>query len=116
MKTTVFILSLFLCLGGYAQTVSPDSAKYHEGELTTVCGKCVGTYTTKKGMTFLNFDQPYPISPFTAVIFASDSMNFEKSGYYKGKRLCVMGKVKMYNGKPEIILKKANQIRFPDGE
>jgi hypothetical protein len=114
MKVTLFVILLFFSFSLFSQTVAPDSAQYHVGALTTVCGVVVGVFTTKKGLTFLNFDKAYPINPFTAVIFPADSMNFEKPDFYKGKRICVTGRVKNYQGKTEIILKKANQIRFPD--
>ncbi len=113
MKAIAFVTFILLSLNAVAQLPS-DSAINHVGELTTVCGKVVGAYTSKSGTTFLNFDKPYPISEFSCVIFKGDSMNFEKANFYKGKRLCVTGMVKKYNGHAEIVLKKANQIRFPD--
>jgi DNA/RNA endonuclease YhcR with UshA esterase domain len=111
MKTLI----LFLLLSRFAFAQIPsDSAKYHIGKKITVCGKVVGAFTTKTGVTMLNFDKAYPMCEFTAVIFKGDSMNFEKGDFYKGKRICVTGMVKKFNGNAEIVLKKANQIRFPE--
>jgi hypothetical protein len=93
------------------QPVSPDSAKYHEGSLITVCGKVYGTHTGKTGVVMLNFGAAYPDQTFTAVIFADDASAFKKADEYNGKKLCVTGRVKMYQGKAEVILKSPDQLR-----
>src|SRR5207253_54313 len=95
-----------------AQTVSPDSAKYHEGSLTTVCGKVMGAFTSGTGKVLLNFGADHPNEKFTAVILSSDAAGFKfnPETHYKGKEVCVTGKIKMYKEKPQIVVTSANQI------
>ncbi len=76
-------------------------------------GKIVDTYRSEKSnVVFLNFEKPYPNQCFTAVIFNSNQYNFVKNpeNYYLDKVVRIMGKVKSYKGKLEIILKSKNQI------
>ena len=111
-----FLVALTAVRLSFAQ-VSPDSAQYHIGEMTTICGQVAGTHLTKAGMTFINFGKGYPNQSFVGVIMAKDSQNFKEwrpVDYLKGKKVCVMGTVKQYNGKPEIIIKSPTQIRFPE--
>src|SRR5690348_8434846 len=99
MKLTIISFFLFVCHAALAQTsITPDSAKYHEGSLTTVCGKVFDTHTGRGGVTKLNFGAAYPDSPFTAVIFSDDSSKFKHPEYYNGKKLCVTGKVQLWKG------------------
>src|SRR6267142_5669292 len=64
-----FIALSFAGLMAGAENIPAASAKDHLNETGTVCGKVVSTrYLDQSNkMTFLNFDKPYPESPFTAV-------------------------------------------------
>ena len=74
-------------------------------------------YSTKvldgNGMTFLNLGAEYPNSPLTIVIYSDSLGNFDNkpADYYKGKNICVGGKIKMYKGKPEIIINSKQSIQ-----
>ena len=59
---------------------------------------------------FLNFDS----GNFTCVIFKNSLPNFPflPQSYYFGKEVEVKGVVKLYKGKPEIILNNQAQIRI----
>lgn len=109
----IFPILVFITININAQIVSPDSARFHEGFLTTVCGKVIDTYQSKSKTIFLNFGNSYPNHTFTGVIMAKDTVNFKykPADYLKGKEICVMGMIKMYNNKPEVIIKSSNQIR-----
>jgi hypothetical protein len=63
--------------------------------------------------TFLNLDQPYPRQIFTAVIWGNDRGYFTSPPEiaYRGKRVCVTGLVKLYKGKPEIIVILPSQVK-----
>jgi hypothetical protein len=114
MKMIKLVLTLAMILPGaiaFSQTVSPDSAKYHEGALTTVCGKVYGTHAGKDGILKLNFGADYPDNTFTAVVFADDASKFKKVEEYNGKEICVTGKIQIYKGKAEVVLKEVNQLR-----
>jgi hypothetical protein len=106
-------------LAGWAATaqadpLAPENAVKHPGETVTVCGQVAGAKfaaQVRGGTTFLDFGKPYPDSPFTALIFASDRAKFgtpEKTA--QGKDFCVTGKIEMYQGKPQIVLKDPKQL------
>jgi micrococcal nuclease len=113
MKLVARFLLLFFSTFSYAQTVPPDSAKYHEGSLTIVCGKVMGTFKSKSGTTFINFGAAFPNQTFSAVIMESslEKFSYQPVDYLKNKDVCVTGMVKMYKEKPEILIKGPNQIR-----
>lgn len=88
---------------------------YFVGSECNVCGKVVATRYNKNtatAITYINFDEPYPNTPFSAVIFGKDRINFtyEPEIYLNGKMICVRGKVQMYNGKPQIIATSEKQF------
>jgi len=113
----IFFLFTSICLTqiSFSQTVPLDSVQFYEGKQITVCAKVMDTYVSKTNerTTFVNFGKPYPKSIFTVVIFEDDLSNFKytPSVYLKEKNVCVTGKVKIYNGKPEIIVSKEEQIK-----
>lgn len=82
------------------------------GKEKIVEGKITDAYRSKTNTVFLNFDKPYPNHCFVAVIFSSDQYKFVESaeGYYLNKTVRLKGKIKEYQGKPEIILKDPSQI------
>ena len=99
---------------GQADPLAPDEAAKHAGETATVCGVVAGAKfapQVRGGTTFLDFEKPYPNATFTALIFAGDRAKFgapEKTA--QGKDLCVTGKIEMYQGKPQIVLKDPKQL------
>jgi hypothetical protein len=113
-KTLIFIISICLWQISFSQNVPLDSVQFYVGKTITVCSKVQSTFVTKseKKTTYINFGKPYPNTTFTAVIFASDSSNFKyiPSEYLKEKNVCITGKVELYKDKPQIIVKKEEQI------
>lgn len=71
-------------------------------------------YDLKSNIAFLNFEKVYPDQCFTGVIFSSDLYKFVQNpeDYYLGKTVRIMGEVKEYQGRPEIILETSNQIEI----
>ena len=96
-----------------AADIPAAEAKDHIGETGSVCGKVAGTrYLDQSGITFLNFDKPYPDSPFTAIIRDANRAKFGKpEETYLNKDLCVTGKIEEYNKKPQIILTDPAQVK-----
>jgi len=90
-------------------------AKAHIGEQATVCGKVVSTRWAESSHgspTFLNFDQPYPDQVFTMVIWGSDRAKFgDPETTYRGKHVCVTGKIRTFKGVPEVVATEPSQIR-----
>jgi DNA/RNA endonuclease YhcR with UshA esterase domain len=94
--------------------LTANEAKDHIGETATVCGGVVSTHyapRTKGQPTFLNLDKPYPSQIFTAVIWGENRSKFgTPESEYKGKRICVTGKITEYRGVPEIVADDPGQI------
>ena len=97
------------------KTLTATEAKGHIGEQATVCGKVVSTRyaeDSRGSPTFLNFDQPYPNQIFTLLIWGSDRSKFgDPETSYRGKRICVTGKISDYKGVPEIVANGPSQVK-----
>jgi nuclease S1 len=97
-----------------AANLAPEDAQKHVGEDATVCGTVAGAKyaaQSKGGPTFIDFGKPYPDAIFTALILGTDRAKFgtpEKD--IQGKQVCVTGKIRLYQGKPEIILTDPKQL------
>jgi len=95
--------------------VDVAKAAEYEGKLVHVCSKVFSTKVLdSNGMTFLNVGGEYPNSPLTVVIYADQLKNFDfvPADYYKGKIICVSGTIKIYKGKPEIIINTPHSIEI----
>ncbi|MHA1410798.1 MAG: thermonuclease family protein [Candidatus Odinarchaeia archaeon] len=97
---------------GYDVVGACQAGKYLGRELI-IEGKIADTYHDLKSNTvFFNFEKPYPNQCFTGVIFSSNLHKFVQNpeDYYLNKTVRIMGEVKEYQGRPEIILETPNQI------
>jgi len=59
----------------------------------------------------LNFEQPYPNNPFTAVIFPANTNKFPEVEKLKGKTVEISGKIAQYRERPQIVLTSTNQVK-----
>lgn len=94
-----------------AETIGVADAKAHVGQTVTLEAAVNDVRTLRSGMTFIDVGGRYPDNEFTAVIFASDAGKFPNVGALGGKTVAISGAVQLYQGKPEIILKTADQIK-----
>jgi len=93
------------------QAVAPADAKAHIGQTVTIEGPVGNVYTARSGMTFIDIGGRYPDNAFAAVIFTDDSAKFPNVKALDGKLVDITGPVSLYRGKPEIILKSADQVK-----
>ncbi|MGL2965806.1 S1/P1 nuclease [Flavobacterium sp. XGLA_31] len=98
-----------------AITIEVNKAASYEGQLVTVCSKVYSTKyldSSKSKPTFLNVGADYPNAPLTIFIEESNRANFSNKPeeYYRDKNICVTGTIRMYKGKPEIIVSKESEI------
>src|ERR1017187_441778 len=84
-----------------ALTIGTAQAAAHIGKQVTVTG-VVAQVSFRPALVFLNFEKPYPNSPFTAIIRNNHTNEFDDLSALKGKSVAVKGQIKDYNGKPEI--------------
>jgi DNA/RNA endonuclease YhcR with UshA esterase domain len=59
----------------------------------------------------LNFGGSYPQQTFTAFIPVRNAATFPNAHELQGKTVEVSGPVKLYKGKPEIVLETASQLK-----
>ena len=58
----------------------------------------------------------YPNNAFTVVVFAANAAKFSYPlSTLNGKNICVSGKIKDYNGKPEIVVDDEKEITVKEG-
>lgn len=112
----VFFLGSIIASSVCAQKkLTAAEAKEHFGETATVCGEVVSANyagSSKGHPTFLNLDQPYPKQIFTVVIWDENRSKFGKPEEdYKGKQICVRGKITAYAGLPEMVVSDPRQIK-----
>ena len=96
---------------GSADPITPEAAAHHVGENATVRGVVAEVYRSRSGITLLDMGGRYPDNPFAAVIFPEDAIKFPDLGSLSGKMVEVTGSVRLYHGKPEIILRTPDQIK-----
>lgn len=93
------------------QTITPADAKTHIGQTVTVEGAVGNISTGRSGTIFIDVGGRYPDNSFAAVIFAADKSKFPDLTALAGKTVDITGAVSLYRGKPEIILKSADQVK-----
>jgi len=97
---------------GYDVVEACQAGQYRDREII-VQGRVTDAYHHSESNTvFLNFEKAYPNQCFTGVIFSSDLSKFVQhpEDYYLNKTVRIMGEVKEYQGRPEIILEDPLQI------
>jgi hypothetical protein len=94
-----------------APTIGAADAKSHVGQTAVVEAAVSDVRTARSGVTFIDMDGRYPDNRFVAVIFVSDLAKFPGVQGLAGKTVAVSGPVELYQGRPEIILRSAEQLR-----
>ncbi|MGA2359649.1 MAG: hypothetical protein ABSF66_11655 [Terriglobales bacterium] len=113
----IWVVAVLWATPGIAQnSISAAEAKNHVGEKATVCGEVASTHYAARSRgnpTFINLDNLYPNQIFTVLIWGSDRPKFgEPEETYRGKHICVTGKISDYKGVPEIIAYEPTQIKI----
>jgi DNA/RNA endonuclease YhcR with UshA esterase domain len=92
-----------------AKKIGAAEAGQHYNETLIVTGK-IAQVSVRPSVVILNLDKPSPDSPFSAVVFARATNRFGDLSKLQGKQVEIMGMVKQYRNKPEIILENTNQL------
>jgi DNA/RNA endonuclease YhcR with UshA esterase domain len=109
----MLVLALALTAApAFAQTIQPADARAHVGETVTVKSTVSEVHTAaRSGVTFLDMGGRYPNEAFMAAIFAEDVGKFPDVHALEGKTVDISGWVRLYRGRPEIILRDATQVK-----
>jgi len=117
MRTLITALCLTLSLTpALAQTALPPiitaaDAKGHIGQTAVVEASVSAVRTSRSGVTFIDMDGLYPDNRFAAVIFVDDIGKFPGVKALEGKTVTISGPVQLYQGRPEIVLRSAAQLK-----
>jgi DNA/RNA endonuclease YhcR with UshA esterase domain len=101
----------FAAAAARAETVAPNQAQAHVGQIVTVEGTVSEVYTGNSGTTFLDIGGAYPNNAFAAVIFKDDSGKFRDVDTLGGKTVDVTGAIRLYRGRAEIVVSDPAQIK-----
>lgn len=85
-------------------------ASQHVGETRCVTGKVVRVKVGVKGVHFLDFCEDQMSCPFSVVVFYDDLKDVGDVRRLAGRTIEIRGAVKIYDGRPEIILNRISQI------
>jgi hypothetical protein len=91
-------------------TISYTDAGENIGNLASVRGTLVDTYTSKSGTVFLDFCSSYKSCPFSGVIFADDVSKFKNLSSLSGKVVTLTGTISSYQGQAEMVLSDPSQL------
>jgi len=93
-----------------ADCLAIHEAGQHIGEVKCVTGKVVRIKVGAKGVHFLDFCEDQMTCPFTIVVFANDLKDVGDVRRLAGRTIEIRGALKIYDGRPEIILSRISQI------
>lgn len=117
MKQNLFFIAglLFAGMAAAQQEIKIEELDKHIGDSVTVCTKIYGGIfldRSKGTPTLLNAGANYPNAPLTVFIGAEARKLFKEAPevFYKGKQVCITGKIILYKEKPEIMLYEEKQI------
>jgi DNA/RNA endonuclease YhcR with UshA esterase domain len=86
------------------------------GASKRVTGKVLKVTRLSSGATFLNFCYDYRTCPFQVVVFRGDLRHVGDVRQLEGRVIEIRGDIKEYDGRPEIILRDARQLRGEAGK
>ncbi|HTT20024.1 MAG TPA: hypothetical protein VMG82_13830 [Candidatus Sulfotelmatobacter sp.] len=98
------------CTAQAADCVPIHEAAQHVGETRCVSGKVVRVKVGDKGVHFLDFCEDAMACPFTVVVFGHDLKDVGDVRRLAGRTIEIRGLLKVYDGRPEIILSRISQI------
>jgi hypothetical protein len=106
------IATLNAALADQPPIIADTDAAAHVGQVATVEGLVANVFVSSKGICFLDFEGAYPNEVFSGVVFSSSAARFGNLTTYRGKRVQITGQIRLYKGKPEIILESPGQLQL----
>jgi exonuclease VII large subunit len=96
---------------GHAECLPIEAATDHIGRNACVTGKVERIAQTQSGTVFLDFCADYRACPFTVVVFRKNLRDVGDLRVLEGQQINIHGKIKDYNGRAEIVLEDARQLK-----
>jgi hypothetical protein len=97
------------------QCVPFSDAQKHIGANRCVTGKVLHVKLGNGGVHFFDFCEDFRVCPFTVVVFPRDLKQVGDVRRLEGRQIEIEGKVKGYDGRAEIILRRPGQLRGEAG-
>jgi micrococcal nuclease len=107
------ILFTGLSVLGQTKITAKDASK-HLNEKVMVCDQVFGgKFLSNANITLIDVGGRHPNELLTLVIKGDDRKKFKTApeDTFKGKKVCVTGKIIDYKGKPEIMITDPDQIK-----
>ncbi len=119
-KISIVLFIAFAATKVSAQTniMAKDAAK-HIGENVTICDKIFGgKFLSGSDLTLLDVGGAHPGELLSLVIKGDDRKKFTTApeDKFKGKQVCITGKLVDYKGKPEIMITDTTQIKLDNSK
>ena len=105
----VWILAVNLSV--WAACLPMEEAAKHVGETVCVHGKVLTVSATAGGTHLLHFCEEGRNCAFSAVVFPADLKHVGDVRVLQGKEADVHGKIHLYHGQPEIIVRDSRQLK-----
>lgn len=106
----ISISLLFPVTSNASDCIPIQEASQHVGEAKCVTGKVVRVKVGQSGVHFLDFCEDQAACPFTVVVFSHDLKDVGDVRRLAGRNIDIRGLIKIYDGRPEIILSRISQI------
>ena len=104
------LIPISATLARAADCLSIQETAQHIGETKCVEGKVLKVSLGIKGVHFLDFCEDKMACPFSVVVFSHDLKDVGDVRRLAGRTIEIRGALKMYEGRPEIILSRISQI------
>src|SRR5262245_29721384 len=121
IRLLMAMLALLLCAIA-ARTGEPivikdsEAIKYVGKEVEVRC-RVVSVTTSPLGTTFINFGGEYPNQTFAGYIAAGSKIAADpRLTMIQGKTISIKGTIQLHDGKPEIEIVSADQIKVLDSQ
>lgn len=114
MRVVIALLFTAITTHLYAQKeIKPEEVKDHIGDSVIVQGKISGVrFFETNSRTLINVGAPYPNQVFTIVILPDvrSQLHVIPTSDDAGNIVWVTGRVELYKGKPQIVVKNIHQL------
>jgi len=121
IRVFIAILALLLCViaapADKPKVIKDSEATRYVGEEVEVRGRVVSVTTSPLGTAFINFGGEYPNQKFAGFIAAGSRIaTDQRLTMIQGKIISITGTIELRQGKPEINIVSADQIKVLDSQ
>ena len=121
IRVFIAMLALLLCViaapADKPKVIKDSEATRYVGEEVEVRGRVVSVTTSPLGTAFINFGGEYPNQKFAGFIAAGSRIaTDQRLTMIQGKIISITGTIELRQGKPEINIVSADQIKVLDSQ